>query len=75
MSCHQASRTFRFSSTPIGPVVPEALQAAVDFARLKEKPAPRAQGNQLIHFHDGNVLRKRGFRKLAVQVPLPPGEG
>ena len=33
-------------------VVPKALQAAVDLARLEQEPPPLAQGHQLIHFHD-----------------------
>ena len=36
---------------PQGAVVPEALQSAVDFAGLKEKSPPPAQGDQLFHFH------------------------
>ena len=33
------------------PVVPKALQAAVNLARLEEKSAPLAQCDQLVHFH------------------------
>ncbi len=33
------------------PVVPKALQTAVNLARLEEKSAPLAQGDQLVHFH------------------------
>ncbi len=36
------------------PVVPKALQSAVYLARLEEKSAPLAQGDQLVHFHGCN---------------------
>ena len=35
-------------------VVPKALQPAVNLARLEEKSAPLAQGDQLVHIHDCN---------------------
>ena len=39
-------------------IIPKALQPAVDLAGLKEKSPSPAQGDQLFHFHDGNLLRR-----------------
>ena len=47
-------------------VVPEAVEAAVDFARLKEKAAPFAQRDQFFHVHDDSS-RVQGSR-FKVQV-------
>ena len=45
-------------------VIPKTLQPAVNLAGLKEKSPPPAQGDQLFHFHDENMLRKRkGLRR------------
>src|SRR5262249_36521425 len=35
-------------------VVPEAVDAAVDFARLKDEPLAPAQGDQFFHVHPTN---------------------
>ena len=50
-------------------VVPKALQAAVDFARLKEKSPPLAQGHQLIHFHDNHT--KSRVKQISSKSFLP----
>ncbi len=42
-----------------GAVIPETVEAAVDFARLKNEPSAFAEGDELIHF--GHV--HRGFLK------------
>ena len=36
-------------------VIPKALQAAIDFARLEQEPTPFAEGYQLIHFHESRT--------------------
>ena len=46
------------------PVVPKALQAAVNLARLEEKSAPLAQRDQLVHFHGCNPKSISRVRKV-----------
>src|SRR5262249_43318726 len=41
---------------PQRPVIPEAVDAAVDLARLEDEPATTAQGNELLHVHDALLL-------------------
>ena len=41
-------------------VVPEAVQAAVNLARLKKKSASLAQRDQLLHFHNVFTLQRIG---------------
>jgi len=38
-------------------VVPEAVDAAVDLARLEDEPAPTAQGDELFHVQLGGRHR------------------
>src|ERR1700722_12607925 len=45
-------------------VVPEAVQAAVDFARLKKEAAPLAQRDEFFHVHDAKSLLAMSFAKL-----------
>ena len=44
-----ADIAFQFDAE--GTVVPESLNAAVDFARLKQETSPFAQRNQFVHVH------------------------
>ena len=39
------------------PVIPEAVQAAVDFARLKQESSPFAERDEFFHFHECNRLQ------------------
>ncbi len=41
---------FQFNAQ--GTVIPETVQAAVDFARLKNKTPPLAQRDEFIHVHE-----------------------
>src|SRR5262249_52504189 len=38
-------------------VIPEAVDAAVDFTRLKDEPAPPTQGDQFVHVHHEVLLQ------------------
>ena len=38
-----------------GAVIPEAVEAAVDFARLKQEAAPFAQRDEFVHVHGGRA--------------------
>src|SRR5262249_28329130 len=54
-------------------VVPEAVEPPVDFARLKEEPAPLAQRDQLVHVHDR--IRPRSvdyFCQYVLLIPTAP---
>src|SRR5437870_487868 len=56
-------------------VVPEAVDAAVDFARLEDEAAPFAQGDEFVHVHDAESLSAlqdtgRAKRKRANHSPL-----
>src|SRR5262249_61906317 len=51
---------------PERPVVPEAVDAAVDLARLPDEAAPRAERDDRVHLRDGlgEGRRGRGGRRL-----------
>ena len=58
-----------------GAIIPEAVQAAVDFARLKDEPPSLAQRNNLLHVHivmhrlsGGGGRRGRKIRSSPVKM-------
>ena len=48
-------------------VVPKAVEAAVDFARLKQKSPPFAQRNQFFHVHDKVAIGMSRSRESSKQ--------
>jgi hypothetical protein len=46
-----------------GAIVPEAIQAAVDLARLKQKAPPLAQRDKFVHVHDQSRFLLATYRR------------